>query len=302
MSLVRERAVRDGGARAPDAIDIGGTGVHHVDAEDFRPERVMLVEPLDGRHRRGRQGDSPPHPHVRKGARAIPEERDFTGGLRHVRRHRKSFLPGPDGHGAVERAAHGIRRVGRHADPDAFGGEAPALGDAPLQALKARLALRRIRPEHFVVDDAAAARLVQRFDDRSGIARIGDRGDAGGEAVGDALSRSAEEMAVVEGCLERDDPADPVGEVGGLDCAGQPRELEVRVGIHEPGHQRTARMVSGDGVGWSGNGVVGSRRDDPAVGADQHRPAWHRGSVHRKEPVGAQAAHARISEGRQAPG
>mgnify|MGYP001379916691 CR=1 FL=1 len=178
--------------------------------------------------------DPPPPQGLGKGARAVANQLRFFLGLRQVHGQRQLFLLSKVRHAPVQSLTHAVGRVRRYAHRPHRGREAAQPQHLALEILHGGRHLRRTRPEHFLVDDAAPAEPHQRLHRRTCTPGFGNARDAAGPALAQPGLGGRDERVGRCGVLKLAEVLDPLNEVGLAVLTRQVGELEVRVRVDEP--------------------------------------------------------------------
>ena len=233
--------------------------------------------------RRARVRDAAPVERRGELAAAVGQRRDLGGGLGEVGRERQAALGGERVHRRVELGRDRVRRVRRHTELDeAAGGRRGGVE----RALEPREPGRRIAgAERLEVDDRAQPGCPGGLDGGAGVRAVGDGRDARAHALEGAEGGARGDRVGLERRLAADEPAEPRREGAAVAEATVGAVLEVRVGVHEPRHDRAAGERRELGV-WRGGPQRGARPDggDRAV-ANEHGPVGKRRARDGQDPV-----------------
>ncbi len=271
---------------AGDRGDVALVGLHAVDEQRPVREDAERVEQRDGARGARAHRDAAPGESVGEGAGALADETAFGVALGDVNRHGERLGAGVRGNGAEKVVGYGVGRVRGDAEPDEWGRVRPRPFELGPELRHGAVEVLGGRAEGLGVHDAADAHLVHGDDRGAGVAGVGVRGDAREQSFGDAEPRGVEVVVRrhhrVLGRLERQNPL-AEGQV--LEEAAEGGELEMGVGVDEPGHQdRVAKVL----VAAGGRA---RRRPDPGDAAvlDRDAGVLERGCRDREHPPGVVA-------------
>ncbi len=177
--------------------------------------------------------------------------------------------------------AHGIRRVRRHTRAHERGRLPAERVHLPAKAGQRVGALRRVRAEHFLVRDPAHSHLEHRAERGARVVRVGVRRNPGQQPFGDTEACGVDERFRRERLTARAREAeDPRAEVEVLQKPAHHGELEMRVRVDEPGHERDVAEVDVGAVGRTA--PFADVRDAPVV--LDHRTVRDRRTGDRQHP------------------
>ena len=163
-------------ALAGQSRQIGLMRLDHVNAERALPQHPMLARAIRPASVAGRAGSGIPRSRQASANGPVPRRSssDSAGDSARCTASGRASTAGPGGDGGVERPAHGVRRVGRDADPDPAA-RAPAQPPPPVPASPASdsRTCDRMRPEDLLVRDPRPTQLGERPDHRPRIAGVG---------------------------------------------------------------------------------------------------------------------------------
>jgi hypothetical protein len=204
---------------------------------------------------------------------------------------RHAVRPRQLGTAAIDLATHGVGSVRRDAKLHPSGGEPGKVVELPAESLHGGVGVRGVHVEHLVMGDSRCVEGVERGNHRPAVPHVADGRDAGRPAVTDPVLRGVEEVLLIPGRLERDDVLDPVPEDRVIGLAGETGELEMGVGVDQPGEENAVgEVLAGSGLRHRDR-RLGADRGDPAVIVDEHGAVGDRWRTHRHHPRRGEPPH-----------